>query len=78
MLQGALRLPRGGGTEDAFQPLVHLAHAIGGGCMVCVQKRGRRNHVLAGPGEGDSTHPPLNDMQRTSSKSIMGSEWFED
>jgi hypothetical protein len=74
MLQGALCLLRGGGTEDAFEPLVHLAHPIGGGCVECVQKRSYHSHVLAGHGKGDSSHPPLNDMRRTSSESSMGSE----
>jgi hypothetical protein len=29
MQQGTLRLWHGGGTENAFQPLVHLTHLIG-------------------------------------------------
>jgi hypothetical protein len=31
--------------------MVHLTHPIGRGCRQCVQKSGRRDHVLAGPGE---------------------------
>jgi hypothetical protein len=31
MLQGTLRLLCDGGAKDALQPLVHLAHPIGGG-----------------------------------------------
>jgi hypothetical protein len=52
MLQGALHLLRGHGTEDDFQPLVHLAHPIGGGCEQCVQKCSCHGHVLASPSEG--------------------------
>jgi hypothetical protein len=29
MMRGTLRLLRGGGAEDAFQPLIHLAHPVG-------------------------------------------------
>jgi hypothetical protein len=43
VLQGALRLLHGGGSEDALQLLVHLTHPIGGGC----------GHILAGAGESE-------------------------
>jgi hypothetical protein len=33
MQQGILCMWHGGGKEDAFQSLVHLAHHIGGGCQ---------------------------------------------
>jgi hypothetical protein len=42
----------GSGTKDALQPLVHVAHPVGGGCGQHVHKHGRRSHVLAGPVEG--------------------------
>jgi hypothetical protein len=42
----------GSGIKDAFQPPVHHAHPISGGCGQCVQKRGRRGHILASLGEG--------------------------
>jgi hypothetical protein len=37
MQQGTLRLLHDGGTEDASQPLVHLAHAVSGGCRQRIQ-----------------------------------------
>jgi hypothetical protein len=52
MLQGTLRLLRGGGAEDALQLSVHLTHPIGGGCRQRVQNHGRCGHVLAGLLEG--------------------------
>jgi hypothetical protein len=35
--QGTLRLLHDGGAEDSSQPLVHLAHAVGGGCQQRIQ-----------------------------------------
>jgi hypothetical protein len=52
MQQGTLRLWHGGGTANAFQPLVHLAHPIGGGCRQRIQECDRCSHILASPGEG--------------------------
>jgi hypothetical protein len=62
MLQGALRLQRGGDTENAFPLLVHIAHPISGGCGHCVQKSGHLGHVLGSPGEGGEL--PLRTLNR--------------
>jgi hypothetical protein len=69
MLQGTLRLLRGGGVEDTVQPLGHLAHPIGGGCRQCVQECGRCGHVLTGPSKGgELTLCPLHCCGLTSLK----------
>jgi hypothetical protein len=52
MQQGTFRLLHGSGAENAFQPLVHLTHPVGGGCQQCIQEYGSCSHVLAGPCEG--------------------------
>jgi hypothetical protein len=52
MQQGILCLRHGGGKEDAFQSLVHLAHPIGGGCQQRVQECSRCGLILGGPSEG--------------------------
>jgi hypothetical protein len=52
MLQGALRFLHNGGSEDALQPLVYLAHPIDRGCKQRVQNCGCCCHVFAGPGKG--------------------------
>jgi hypothetical protein len=62
MLYGPLRLLRGGSTEDALQPLVHVAHLVIGGCGQRVQKHGHHRHVLFGPGEGGEL--PLHPLHR--------------
>jgi hypothetical protein len=52
MLQGALHLLCGSGSEDALKLLVYLAHPIDGGCGQHVQMCGHHGHILASPGEG--------------------------
>jgi hypothetical protein len=59
---GALRFLCYGDVEDVLQPLVHVAHAVGGGFGEHVQKHGRRGHVLTGPNEDGEL--PLHPLHR--------------
>jgi hypothetical protein len=52
MLYGALHLLCCGGADDVLQPLIHLAHPIGGWCGQHIQKSSCDGHVSAGPSKG--------------------------
>jgi hypothetical protein len=57
MLQGTLRLFCGCSAEDVLQSQIHLAHPVGRGHGLSIQKHDRSGHIFGGPREGGK--PPL-------------------